>query len=72
MGRKLVPVLILTLIMTLVGCGEKADKEDMINAPVAPTTLDHEASSRARGMTDEEIAREKAQGPMGTPGTSGR
>jgi nitrous oxide reductase accessory protein NosL len=63
MGRKLILPLALLASLTVAGCGEKAAKEDMIDAPVAPAGLDHEAMSRARGMSDAEIAREKAQDP---------
>jgi nitrous oxide reductase accessory protein NosL len=63
MGRKLILALVSFAGLALAGCGEKAAKEDMIDAPVAPASLNHEAMSRARGMSDAEIAREKAQDP---------
>ena len=46
---------------TLAGCGESAKKEDMIDAPtVSGTAAD---SAKARGVSDEEIARQRAMDP---------
>ena len=45
-------------ISVIAGCGESADKADMIDAPtVTGTAAD---SGKARGLSDEEIARQKA------------
>lgn len=61
--------LLLFASMCLLGCGEHASKEDMIDAPVAPPTLTQDASSKARGLSDEQIARKKAE-EHGGPGAT--
>lgn len=52
--------------LALAGCGEGAKKEDMIDAPTVSGSVGD--SAKARGVSDEEIARQRAMDPGASKG----
>ena len=60
------PLFALFVAVVLIGCGEQAAKEDMIEAPaVSASTAE---SAKARGLSEAEIARQDAMSKGGQAG----